>query len=172
MLRTDHDRGQGDVPRGWWVRCSAHATPGGEGGHNFRLKPPSSRPDKHASGQFTAPKMTYVDEPSSLPYSQPFCASGINTVMTSPGSNRSRVRLTPVAWGTIACTLAAPLLLLPSLPLPDSPKDPEREVRPVGSKPAGRHPRALAGVWHPPARPTLPRRDQCFPRQVITLEEE
>lgn len=86
-------------------------------------------------------KFTYAVEPSSLPYSQPFCASGISTVMTSPGSNCSRVRLAPDAWGTIACTLAVPLLLLPSLLPLASPKEPEREVRPVGSKPVGRHAR-------------------------------
>lgn len=32
-----------------------------------------------------------------------------------------------------------PLLFLPSLPLLASPKEPERDVRPVGSKPVGRH---------------------------------
>lgn len=97
-----------------------------------------------------------MDEPSSLPYSHPFCASGISTVITSPGSKRSRVRLVPVVWGTMACTLTAPLFLLPSLLLLASPKEPEREMRPVGSKPAGRHQRGLDGAQHPPARPTPP----------------
>lgn len=97
-----------------------------------------------------------MDEPSSLPYSQPFCASGISTVITSPGSKRSRVRLVPVVWGTIACTLTALLFRQPSLLLLASPKEPEREMRPVGSKPAGRHQRGLDGAQHPPARPTPP----------------
>lgn len=83
--------------------------------------------------------LTYADEPSSLPYSQPFCASGISTVMTSPGSKRSRVRLAPVVWGAIACTLTVPPLRLPSLLLLASPKEPERETRPAGTKPAERH---------------------------------
>lgn len=83
--------------------------------------------------------LTYTDEPSSLPYSQPFCASGISTVMISPGSKRSRVRLAPVVWGAIACALTVPLLRLPSLLLLASPKEPERETRPAGTKPAERH---------------------------------
>lgn len=82
-----------------------------------------------------------MDVLSSLPYSQPFCASGISTVMMSPRLNCKRVRLEPaecgaIAWTFDACVSLPPLLTASTLPAPCSPKELERERWPAESEPA------------------------------------